>query len=103
MTKIKKVKDDWGEPVIYVQECSKFSYEFQEDMPKLNQKHMQDYIKRENAKKLKKYVIISIGELYLCEIIAGKRYRILWRESIYILILHYSQEVARPLQYKWRR
>lgn len=65
MTKTKKSKDDLGQLVIYVQECSKFSYEFQKDMPKLNEKYMQDYIKRENVKKLKKYDIISIGELFL--------------------------------------
>lgn len=46
MTKIRRSNDDLGQPVIYVQECDKFSYEFQKDMPKLNQKHMQDYIKR---------------------------------------------------------
>ena len=55
MTKIRKSKDDWGQVVIYVQECSKFSYEFQKDMPKLNKKHMLDYIKRKNAKKLRIY------------------------------------------------
>lgn len=58
MTKIRRSNDELGQPVIYVQECSKFSYEFQKDMPKLNQKHIQDYIKRKNAKKLKNCIII---------------------------------------------
>ncbi len=65
MTKIKKAKDSWGQYVIYVQECDKFSYEFQKDMPKLNKKYILGYIKRKNAEKLKKYVIITIGELFL--------------------------------------
>ena len=46
MEKIKKMKDDWGEWVIYVEKCKNFSYEIQPDMPKLNQKNMMDYIKR---------------------------------------------------------
>ena len=58
MTKIGKIRDELGLPVIYVQECDRFSYEFQKDMPKLNQKHIADYIKRKNAKKLKNYIII---------------------------------------------
>ncbi len=58
MTKIKKSKDDLGQLVIYVQECNKFSYEFQKDMPKLNKKHMLGYIKRKNAKKLGSCIII---------------------------------------------
>ena len=51
-------KDSWGDIFINVYECDKFSYEYQSDMPKLNQKYMLDYIKRKNAKKLKNYIII---------------------------------------------
>ena len=55
MAKIRRSNDELGQPVIYVQECSKFSYEFQKDMPWLNERYLQDYIKRKNAKKLKLY------------------------------------------------
>lgn len=65
MTRIKKAKDSWGQIVIYVEKCERFSYEFQKDMPKLNEKHILGYIKRKNAEKLEKYAIITIGELFL--------------------------------------
>ena len=51
MKKIRKVKDSWGDPFINVYKCDKFSYEYQPDMPWLNERHLQDYIKRENVKK----------------------------------------------------
>lgn len=50
MKKIKKDKDSWGDTIISVYECDKFSYEYQPDMPKLNEKYIKDYIKRKNAK-----------------------------------------------------
>ena len=39
MTKINKKKDSWGQWIIYVQECKKFNYEIQTDMPLLNRKY----------------------------------------------------------------
>ena len=50
MKRIKKDKDSWGDTIINVYECDKFSYEYQPDMPKLNEKHIASYIKRKNAK-----------------------------------------------------
>lgn len=49
MKKITRVKDNLNLITIYVSECDKFSYEFQKDMPELNERHMLDYIKRKTA------------------------------------------------------
>lgn len=39
MKEFSKVKDAWGESVIYVKECERFEYEIQPDIPLLNRKH----------------------------------------------------------------
>ena len=38
MKKIRRKKDDWGQEVIYVEECSKYKFEIQPDLPLLNRK-----------------------------------------------------------------
>ncbi|MCI8621999.1 MAG: hypothetical protein HFJ50_10295 [Clostridia bacterium] len=58
MKKIKKTKDSWGDTFINVYECDEFSYEYQPDMPWLNERYLQDYIKRKNVKKYKNCIII---------------------------------------------
>lgn len=41
MKKIAKEPDSWGQNVIYVEECDKYEYEIQPDMPLLNYKEKQ--------------------------------------------------------------
>lgn len=36
MKKIKKVKDHWGQNVIYVQKCTRFEYETNEDLESIH-------------------------------------------------------------------
>lgn len=38
MKKTYKIKDEWGQDVIYVEQCDKYEYEKQPDMPYLNKK-----------------------------------------------------------------
>lgn len=64
MKKITRVKDNLNLITIYISECDKFSYEFQKDMPELNEKHMLDYIKRETAQIMKKCSILYLVEDY---------------------------------------
>ena len=87
MKKIRKVKDSWGDTFINVYECDKFSYEYQPDMPWLNERYLQDYIKRQNVKKYKNCIIIIYRRIVFYVKEQWERdTRILWRESIYILI-----------------
>lgn len=64
MKKTVRIRDDWGQIVIYVEECEKFLYEFQKDMPKLNKENMMSYIKRKNAKIKRNHDIMYLVENY---------------------------------------
>lgn len=72
MKKITRVRDSLNLITIYVSECDKFSYEFQKDMPELNKKYIQGYIKRENVKIEKKCNIMYQEEDYYSQ---GVRYK----------------------------
>ena len=80
MIKIERLIDSWGEIYINVGKCEKFEYEIQPDMPKLNERNLLDYIKRENAEKLKKHDIINIRRTI--SNIVGNRYKKIWRETV---------------------
>ena len=73
MTEIERLIDSWGEVYINVGKCEKFEYEIQPDMPKTNEKHLLDYIKRQNAEKLKKHDIINTRRTIFN--IVGNRYK----------------------------
>ena len=73
MKEIKRCKDSYGEYIIYVGKCEKFLYEFQKDIPKLNNEYIIDYIKRKNAKIKGIYGIMYLVENY-CDDNLGDRY-----------------------------
>lgn len=61
MKKIYKEKDDWGQNVIYVEECNNFDYEKQPDIPILNMKMQEKnkvYIKSNRLPDLTKFDIM---------------------------------------------
>ena len=74
MKKIKKDKDSCGDTIISVYECDKFSYEYQPDMPRLNEKHMISYIKRKNAEIERFYDKLYLVENYYNDNL-GDRYK----------------------------
>lgn len=62
MKKIKKIPDDWGQNVIYVQKCDKYEYEVQSDMPYLNKKECRHKIDKFENPRI--YDIIKRSEDY---------------------------------------
>lgn len=67
MKKIEKAKDSLSLPVIYVQECDRFSFEYQKDLPKLNQRHTKKvYIKSERLPDMEKYNNMYKEKNYSC-------------------------------------
>lgn len=67
MKKIKRRKDNLGLQVIYVQECDRFLFEYQTDLPKLNQWHRKKvYIKSERLPDMEKYNNMYKEKNYSC-------------------------------------
>lgn len=63
MKKVTREKDEWGQDVIYVEECDEYEYEIQPDMPYLN--------KKESRHKIDKFVNSRIYDI----IERGRNYR----------------------------
>lgn len=64
MKKIWKEKDEWGQDVIYVKECTKFKYEHQKDLPKLNKKYEEVDITTSRLPTKQQYDILYSEENY---------------------------------------